>query len=370
VLVDNNGAGRCYQINDPVSEDNPDLLATDGGRIEIDEAKEILTLVPYRNGIVIGAKNGIWYLTGPDNGFTADAYSLTKVSERVVDSPLGAVQAEGTVYIPCESGIVALSYNQFNVIEDSDITESSIRTWYLENLQGTDCKAGYNSRQKQIWWTAGNGKTQLILDLRAQAFYPQENASSDYKVCNLFEIQGSPLYSAGYSQGGSTLYTFADLSDTQFKDFGEDQTAYLVTGYETLGKFTHKKAITYCGALFNKTETQITGYEDSQYTYDFPSGCLFQARWDFDNSNAFNKWMGVTNFGSGSGKKMQLYNPMRRGFIPSGFPWDFDTGESVIYKKIKVRGTGKAVQFKFEAEPEKDMQLLGYSVTYTMGGKF
>ena len=57
---------------------------------------------------------------------------------------------------------------------------------------------------------------------------------------------------------------------------------------------------------------------------------------------------------------------MRRGFIPDSFPWTMNTGESIIHKKVKVRGHGRAVQFRFEAQPEKDMQILGYNVSYTM----
>lgn len=45
-------------------------------------------------------------------------------------------------------------------------------------------------------------------------------------------------------------------------------------------------------------------------------------------------------------------------------------GESIIHKRAKVRGNGKAVQFRFEAEPGNDLRLLGYSVSYTMRGKY
>ena len=122
--------------------------------------------------------------------------------------------------------------------------------------------------------------------------------------------------------------------------------------------------------FFNKTETTITGVDsEGEYILDNPSSCLFQARWDFDSSNAFNKWVGRTTNESGTGKKMELYKPFQRGFIPTSIPWTFDTGESVINKKIKVRGNGKAVQYRFEAQPEKDMQLLGYSTNFTMRAK-
>lgn len=95
---------------------------------------------------------------------------------------------------------------------------------------------------------------------------------------------------------------------------------------------------------------------------------MFQARWDFDKSAAYGKYTGVLN-NVGRGQAMQLYKPMQRGFIPDAYPYVFDTGESLISKKFNIRGNGDAVQFVFQAEPEKDMQLLGYSVGYTMRGR-
>ena len=79
--------------------------------------------------------------------------------------------------------------------------------------------------------------------------------------------------------------------------------------------------------------------------------------------------MGVTTLAGGSGKAMQLYKPLQRGFIPDAYPYTFNTGESLISKKFNIRGNGDAVQFVFEAEPLKDMKMLGYSVNYTMRGR-
>lgn len=369
VLVVNRGAGFCYQINDPTSDDNPDLLATDGGRIEIDEAVNIFRLFPFRGGMLVFAENGTWYIYGPEGGFSADNFSVTKVTERVLNSTHSVVQAEDSVYFLTNSGIQQVSTTELNYPVSQDITETSIRAWYLDNLEGKSATGAYREREKQIWWCSTTDSTILVHDLRVPAFYPQENAGAKQIVKGV--STGSKFVFPNYSFSGSTLsYNFATDTATDFKDFDVDQTAYLVSAYETLGKFSNKKSVTYADVYFNKTETTVTGYDEDEksYTYDLPSSCLFQARWDFDSSNAFKKWVGRTTNDSGSGKKMQLYNPMRRGFIPDEFPWDFDTGEDIIHKKVKVRGNGKAVQFRFEAQPEKDMQILGYNVRYTMKG--
>ena len=46
-------AGRCYQNNDPISEDIPDVLDTDGGEIPLDDTLGITAIRPFRSGILI-----------------------------------------------------------------------------------------------------------------------------------------------------------------------------------------------------------------------------------------------------------------------------------------------------------------------------
>ena len=65
---------------------------------------------------------------------------------------------------------------------------------------------------------------------------------------------------------------------------------------------------------------------------------------------------------------MELYQPMRRGFLPDSYPYTLNTGEGLLRKKIQIRGSGEAIQFRFEAQNGKDLQLLGYSVGYSMRG--
>ena len=77
----------------------------------------------------------------------------------------------------------------------------------------------------------------------------------------------------------------------------------------------------------------------------------------------------ITPLAGGSGKVMQLYKPLQRGFIPDAYPYTFNTGENLLSKKFNIRGNGDAVQYVFEAEPLKDMRMLGYSVNYTMRGR-
>ena len=364
VLTTSKNAGRCFQVNDPTSDDISDLLDTDGGVIPLDGAVQIQALRVLGSSILVFCKNGVWLIGGSDSGFSATSYTVNKVTEKGIDSVRSIAEVQGAILYFSGSGIVQIGSTEAG-FQAQDITESTIRTRYLEDFAGKGAQGAYNPTKKEIqWWTPESNSKGLILDLQASAFYPQENASTVLTGLPV-AIDSEYLYPM---HDGTKLY-FADCTNTLFEDFGVPTVSYLVSGYETLGKFSHSKSVTEAKFYFQKTETQITGYDDSGYIFDKPSSCLFQARWDFDSSNAYKKWVGVTTSDSGSGKPMELYQSMRRGFIPDAFPYTLNTGEGILRKKIQIRGSGEAVQFRFEAQAGKDLQLLGYSVGFSMGGR-
>ena len=360
--------GKCYQSNDPTSDEISDLVDTDGGVIRLNTAAGIKSITPYRNGVLVFAANGVWYISNPDGGFKATGFSTSKVSEVGISANKSIVLAESSVFYFGREGIQRVISNEFDVVSTEDITQSTIRSLYLDEWVGrSSTKGAYDEANKTIqWWADGDA---LYLDLRSGGFYPQkqEGARTLARPVQLFASYRYPNYSE--SPTGTFFYNVATDTNDIFEDFDVAQEAFIVTGYETLGKFANKKAITECSVFLNKTETTIDDYVDGAYVYDLPSSCFMQARWDFDNSNAYKKWVGVTPNVTGAGQPMQMYNPIQRGFIPDSYPYTFDTGESVIHKRASVRGNGKAVQFRFEAEEGKDMQLLGYNVGFSMRGR-
>lgn len=369
VIVSATDVGRCYQSNDPTSSEIPDLLATDGGVVELEDTRNIKALRSFRSGVLVFAGNGVWYISNPDGGFTATAFSVQKISDRGIESTRSIVEGQNVIYYFSNNGIMALTANEFNNLQVEDISEDRIRSYFLANLAGKRANGVYDEGKKQVvWYVPEEQGKGLILDTRLGAFYPQQGGSPTTVIRSPFTIENAVYYPSYVPTETNVTYNFSNTTDRTFKDFGSDTDAYLVGGYETLGKFSNKKKITQAKVFFRKTETQITGADESDYTFDFPSSCLFQARWDFDNTNAFNKFTGVLPSG-GNGKEMQLYKPMKRGFIPPEYPWTFDTGESQITQKFNIRGNGDSVQFVFRTEPEKDLQLLGYSVDYSMRGK-
>ena len=136
VLVTSKEAGKCYQRNDPISEDIPDVLDTDGGYIFLDDALSIKSIKPFRSGVLIFARNGVWYIFNPDGGFKATAFNVTKVTERGIDSTRSIVEADGRMYFFSESGIISIFADEFDNLRGEDITEMSIRDYYVKNFLG------------------------------------------------------------------------------------------------------------------------------------------------------------------------------------------------------------------------------------------
>ena len=370
VLISSKQAGNCYQNNDPTSETIPDLLDTDGGALPLEDSVGIKALTPFKSGVLVFATNGVWYIYNADGGFKATGFNIAKVSERGITSVRSIVEAEGSVFYFSGNGIMQIQGSEFQVLNATDITAQTIRTYFLVHFSGRNANGIYNEIDKQIvWWTPDNTSDGLILDLEVGAFYPQKQSNPLYTASRPFRVNNAVLYPF-YTVGATNIsYSLAQLTDTLFQDFTTNVTAFLVSGWETLGKFANKKSVQQAKIFFKKTETEITSFTNGAYVFDKPSSCLFQARWDFDNGNEYKKWVGITPLAGGSGKAMQLYKPLQRGFIPNSYPYAFNTGESYISKKFNIRGNGDAVQFVFEAEPLKDMKMLGYSVNYTMRGR-
>lgn len=352
--------GRCYQVNDPTSDEISDLLDSDGGLIHIQDSSEIIDIFAFRKGVLVFTDTGLWYISGTESIFKATSFQSVRISKDVLRNQGAMVEVDSSLLFCSKTGVHAVTPNQYGTLEVSNITDDVIQSRYFE-LADEDVNAmEYRHHAKEVWILFGN-EDFLVFDLRTKGWYPQKKASSDFRINDLCYFNDK-MYFFNYEflSPEGIRYCLAELSDRTFKDFDVDQTSYITTGYETLGKASHKKASTYGTFFFNKTETSIDSFEGTGYVFDYPSSCKMQVRWDFDNSVAYKKWS----------SSVQLYNPMKRGFIPTtGYPFDFDTGEQFITKKVKIRGNGKAVQFHFEAEPEKDLQLLGYSVEYSMGGR-
>lgn len=388
-LYDGSRAGQCYQEADPTSENISDLLETDGGVIEIPEALVINKLMPLGDGVLIFGVTGVWFLSSGGQGFSAIDYSLNKVSSIGTSSPKSVVSTGSQVFWWSEVGIQAVqqSIGQFGPIagqfDSQNISDDSIKKFFnnINVAFRNKARGYYDPAQNKIWWLYSDvtGKEflynkMLIFDMQNQAFIPWAVNSltpGDISLNPVLAIVGafvSPYFETYtyeptflsfvhlYNRETTPLTyvtrlgigNFINTSYTDFEkiqeldaDFGEDlgrtYSSYLETGYETLGDLSRRKQAPICYVYFEKTDNDIVR----------PHSCFMQARFDWSNGSSSGKWS----------TKVQAYRVSPRLVNPDQY--------DVVSSRNKVRGSGKAVQFRFsEDRAGYGFILLGWQVFY------
>ncbi len=377
---------KCYQQNDPTSEHISDILDTDGGVVQIDNATDIVQLKKFGSGIMVYASNGVWYLAGPEGGFTATNFTLSLVSNAGCVSPQGVVVGEASQAYWSKEGIYSISMNQFGSPEAKNIIEQSIQSFYnlIPAISKTKVTGSYNRINKQIEWfypsAAQDGVTNyreakdssLILDTRTGGVWPQSYNATKSELVGDF-IAGTVNTNVGSEDNDVVVVTiktgavsatqtysvdFGTKTDTIYQDFGYDYpTAFIETGYETLNKPSNKKVVPYINTHFVQTEANFIDDGSGGLILDNQSGCQMRAKWDWNSSDDNGRWSPA----------QQAYR-FRRVYIPD-VAGPFLSGETVTTTKNKMLGRGEALSIRFEQEAQKDMRLLGYTCTYSVKGR-
>jgi hypothetical protein len=387
----------CYQEADPTSPEINDLVATDGGTIQIPEAGRIYLLKSVLGSLLVFSSNGIWEIYGDTGGFSATSYQLNRISSVGVDGAASIVEVNGSVLYWSKSGIYSLSSDPVSGrFRAQSVSLGSIQSLYntLGKVTIGNALGYFEEPENKVRWLFNDTEEyslgspsvynkELIFDLTLQAFYLNTlPISNSYGVCSFFTtstaisiveeeevlVGAEPVYSStdliyvgttvitpraaevkylGFS--GTSLF-IASYNNDSFKDFSSittpvDYSSFLVTGYDLGQSLTRTKYSNYLYLYFKKTET---GYNED-LTFMNPSSCFIQTRWDWHKTGTGNKW----------GTPFQAYK-FRRPYIPQDVTDEFDTGEDVIVSKNKVRGTGKALSLKVSSESGKDMHILGW----------
>jgi len=411
--------GYCYQEADPTSENISDLVATDGGYIQIPEASNIFKMVATDRSLLIIAENGVWELLGDtDAGFTALGYQVNKIGSIGALSATSIVEVEGTILYWAAGGIYTLSYDQSSgYLRPQNISATTIQSHYsaIPSVGRKFAKGSFDSETRKVTWlyndevgydgvtSRHNYNRELVFDTLLTAFYTNtiSDISGDansphvagFAVMPTFTVvdfanpvvvngvlvqanavdvavtRGEFSRGSGYTKyltilpnsSGNLLFTFSSYRSSTFADWytyntaGADYTSELVTGYEIVGDSSKWKQAMYVTFHFTRTEQ---GFIDTggALTAINPSSCLVSAKWDFaDHAN------------SGKiGPQFQAYR-LLRNYIPTGANDTFDYGQSVITTKNKIRGRGKALSIQITSEAGKDMELLGWSIPFIAG---
>src|SRR5690606_33328542 len=121
---------------------------TDGGVVDIIDAKNILKLIARETSLVVIAENGVWEISGPDGIFKADDYSISQVTTVGAVNAQSILDVEGTIMYWADSGIMQLSPDQVSgKLSANNLTETTIQSFYIDisSVSKLYCVGNYDS---------------------------------------------------------------------------------------------------------------------------------------------------------------------------------------------------------------------------------
>lgn len=379
---------KCYQEADPTNFQVSDIIASDGGHIQIPEAGKIIKLTPLADSIVVFADNGVWEISGGSAGFNALDYKVSKITDKGALRSDNIVSVGNGVVYASMSGINLVSSNENGILVAQDFTLEVIKDFYNSIPQSCRkfSKMLYDSVNEEIRLYYSyredypqNLDRELIYSFRYKAFTKNSYPVTGAGYIKLPSSSVVPVYENVTTTSEEVVTTTSleevvsyvdkpysdnigffiennlrvcDFSDRSFSDFGVyPYDSYLVSGYTNFDDSLRNKQINYLITHFHRTEDGFTYDNDSNIVPSNPSSCWVQVQWDYSVNPNGNKWS----------PKYQAYR-YRRHYTPIDVSDDFDTGDSVIMTKNKVRGQGSALSVKFSSDEGKDFQLLGWGM--------
>lgn len=337
--------GKCYQVNDPTSEDLFDLLPTDGGIITVQGSGSIYKLFPIQNGMLIFAANGVWFLTGSQGiGFSANDYTLTKISNIQSISTSSFVDVMGLPYFWNEEGIYQVKPVQSGGLEVDPITVGTILSFYntIPLSSKKNVKCAYHPIDYVIQWiyrsTESANYTEkyafdkiLNYNVYNKAFYPYTISRPNKAIAGIVYVSGpggastvEPSFK--YFSTTNTQVGFADFNRTDYVDWGSDVfSSYFITGYKLHGQAQRKFQIPYI-YVYSRTNGEQMAYS-------------IQSMWDYNRSGDGGRW-------SSTQQATYVDNIYQTNGV----------------KRHRLRGHGLAVQIKISSIPGQPFDIIGWSV--------
>ncbi len=382
--------GKVYQQNDPTSPELFDILPDDGGVISIPEAGTIYKMFTVPGGLAIFAANGVWFLTGSTGlGFTATDYALLKIADISTISGASFVNVNGYPAWWNSEGIYMLKGADSGTMPlVQSLTYDTFKTYYdqIPVVSKRYARGFYDKTDGQIRWLYRSETTTdltatyeydmvLNYNLRTGAFYPWTITDSAVKVHSILstelitrpvdllnvvdnssnnvvdslgnqviafadsgnDVQQFDKYLVSYPNGsGSYNITFGERTDDTYRDwfryddFGQNYTSYFVTGFKLRGQGARKFQANWLD-IFSRIET--------------PVSYKFQGLWDFANT------------GSGTGR-----------WSTNQTVTHSDTNYDNAKRRLKVRGHGKALQFRISSVENQPFDMIGWSSADTING--
>lgn len=357
--------GKCYQVNDPTSQDFFDILPTDGGVITIQGTGAIYKLFPLENGIIVFAANGIWYLTGSQGiGFSASDYTVRKVSNIQSIGYSSYVNVNGYPMFWNEEGIYYVTPSQYGsglnsnatTLQAESLVVQSILTYYksIPKVSKLYARGDYDNINYIVQWvfrsTAESSISDRYFNDTILNFNTVTKAFYLYKIPTTSIVGITPrivglnfiTYPGGSTAPSPTFkyitiglfidnMIFAEEYDTGYVDWkfvdgiGENYDSHFISGYKLTGKALNKFHNTYL-YLFLRNSTN--------------NSYKLQSLWDFSISGNSGKWSPI-----------QLIQDTTN-----------TSNYGMIYRKHKLRGRGMTIQIKIQSYDGQPFDIMGWSV--------
>lgn len=356
--------GKCYQVNDPTSENTFDILSSDGGVITIPGCGAIYKLFALRYGILVFAANGIWFISGSTGvGFQASDYTITKISNIENISGTSFIEVQGYPFFWNQEGIYQVvpskdagsAHSPDIQLDVKNLTIGSILSYYnnVPILSKGYARGDYDMLNYIVQWcfrsTTESGinnrytyDTILNYNVITGAFYPFTLPSSTSVISDIKYIQNpgaitSPNPVLKYLTSNGNSITFSEENDfTNYLDFfsesgvGYNYISYFTSGYNLPGQALRKIQVPYV-YIFTRNPTNTS--------------MSVQAIWDFAGSPT----LGSVDANSGKWSTRQ-----RIYFNQTDF--------TMAYRKVRLRGRGMAVQIRVSSIQGQPFDIMGWSI--------
>ena len=180
--ADNKGYDLCYQDADPTSEEISDVVATDGGMIQlltIGKGKNIHSF--YRGVIVFGDREVTGVLSNSINLFSATDYDIVKITNAGCCGEYSIVETDNEMFYWSTHGIYRISIDENNNISAQCVSVGTIQQWYNSlSISSKENVIGYyDYANNRIYWFYPTNETSkldgcLVYDLTYNCFMPQQ----------------------------------------------------------------------------------------------------------------------------------------------------------------------------------------------------
>lgn len=378
--------GSCMADYDPTNETLFDFLPSDGGIITIPQAGTIYKLVSLNSALLVFGANGVWAITGSVGvGFAATDYTV---------SPVSAVRSiSGTSYVTVEGAVIWWNSTGINIVSQDQngwgvksLSDDKIKDFYLDipTTSKRFARGSYNPRTHVVQWLyrqneAADITTQyqfdsiLSFNTLIGAFYPWDIPSGTISIGGIVAVEGAgslqssdtivdnlgnvvtdnalnPLTTFSFTKTSittttkylvynGTAFTFGEAFNADYLDWTQagissDYTSSFITGYNVLTQGIRKFQSNYV-FVFSDLEDGFNAY-------------YFQALWNYGNNRNSGEWSQRQTVSQDIVHAESNYDASRR--------------------RLKVRGSGTAVQFKFTSVTGKPFNIIGWS-TYDTGNQ-